>query len=174
MGLHQDIFTTTHFRPSDRHIWLNRVREANTTQWTNDVECESGASITQPVHRNNNNVTQCLALNMTSPEDEEYVLFAESCDEQMSFVCIQFKGYFSGILFRSILYYFKRIIFSVYDIWRVFIYRFSALKRGFELVVDLYPLIQTFKHAHLAVYLNWRRDSTAKGAKKNTSPNVIR
>ncbi|XP_022326953.2 uncharacterized protein LOC111126537 isoform X1 [Crassostrea virginica] len=81
--------------PSDRHIWLNRVREANTTQWTNDVECESGASITQPVHRNNNNVTQCLALNMTSPEDEEYVLFAESCDEQMSFVCIQFKGYFS-------------------------------------------------------------------------------
>ena len=40
-------------------------------------------------------------------------------------------------------------------------------------MVDLYPLNQTFIYAHLAVYLNWRRYSTAKGAKKNTSPNVI-
>ena len=36
------------------------------------------------------------------------------------------------------------------------------------------PLMQTFINAHLAVYLIWRRDSAAKGAKKNSSPNVIR
>ena len=40
-------------------------------------------------------------------------------------------------------------------------------------MVDLYSSIQTFINAHLAVYLIWRRDSTAKDAKKNTSPNVI-
>ena len=33
--------------------------------------------------------------------------------------------------------------------------------------------IQTLINDHLAVYLIWRRDSTAKGAQKNTSPNVI-
>ena len=38
----------------------------------------------------------------------------------------------------------------------------------------MYPLIQTFINVHLAVYLIWRNDSTAKGAKKNTSPNVMR
>ena len=43
----------------------------------------------------------------------------------------------------------------------------------FDLVVDLYPLIQTFINAHLAVYLILREDSTAKGTKKNTSPNVV-
>ena len=41
-------------------------------------------------------------------------------------------------------------------------------------VVDLYPLIHTFINAHLAVYLIWRKDSTNKGSKKNTPPNVIR
>ena len=34
---------------------------------------------------------------------------------------------------------------------------------------DFYPLI----NAHLAVYLIWQRNSTAKGTKKITSPNVI-
>ena len=42
------------------------------------------------------------------------------------------------------------------------------------MVVDLYLLIQTFINAHLAVYLTWRSDLTAKGARKNTSPKVIR
>ena len=41
-------------------------------------------------------------------------------------------------------------------------------------MVNLYSLIQTFVNAHLAVYLIWLRESIAKGAKKNTSPNVIR
>ena len=40
-------------------------------------------------------------------------------------------------------------------------------------MVDLCPLIQTFINAHLAVYLIWQKVSSAKGAKKNTSPNVI-
>ena len=35
-------------------------------------------------------------------------------------------------------------------------------------------IIQTFISAHLAVYLIWWRDSSTKGVKKNTSPNVIR
>ena len=36
--------------------------------------------------------------------------------------------------------------------------------------------IHVFKplYVHVALYFIWRRDSTAKGAKKNTSPNVIR
>ena len=56
----------------------------------------------------------------------------------------------------------------------VFFHRFSAIYREFDLVVDLCPFIETFVNAHLAVYLIWQRDSTAKGAKKNISPNVIR
>ena len=45
-----------------------------------------------------------------------------------------------------------------------------------DLVVVLYPLIQTFIKAHLADSLIWQSDSTAKGSKKNTPtpPNVIR
>ena len=55
-----------------------------------------------------------------------------------------------------------------------YFFLFSVISRGFDLVVDLYLLIKTFIHAHFAVYLNWRRDSTAKGATKNTSLNAIR
>ena len=43
----------------------------------------------------------------------------------------------------------------------------------FDLVVDLYPLIQTFINAYLAMYMILRGDSTTKGNKKNKSPNVI-
>ena len=46
--------------------------------------------------------------------------------------------------------YCKCIIFSVYDIWRFFY--FLLFKCGFNLAVDLNPLIQTFINAHLAVY----------------------
>ena len=44
----------------------------------------------------------------------------------------------------------------------------------FDLVVDLYPLIQTFINAYLAMYMILWGDSTTKGNKKNKSPNVIR
>ena len=80
----------------------------------------------------------------------------------------------------------KYVILQMYYISRV---RYLALFRGFFclfgffggfflyfllFVVDfVWWFIQTFINTHLAVYLNWRRDSTAKGAKKNTSPNVI-
>ena len=50
---------------------------------------------------------------------------------------------------------------------------FLLFSLNFDLVVDLFPLIQTFINAHLVVYLILRRDSTAKAAKKNTLPNVI-
>ena len=66
----------------------------------------------------------------------------------------------------------KKILFSVYSISRFF--RFSSIWRRFDLLVDLYPLIHTLIKAHLAVQLIWRRHSIAKGANKNTSPNVIR
>ena len=42
------------------------------------------------------------------------------------------------------------------------------------MVVDMHPFIQTFTNTYLAVFLIWRRYSTAKGAKKNISPNKIR
>ena len=51
-------------------------------------------------------------------------------------------------------------------------FRFSAIKRRFDLLVDLNPLFQTFINAHLAMLLSWRRDSSALGAKQNTLPNV--
>ena len=52
-------------------------------------------------------------------------------------------------------------------------FRVYAIKCGLYLVVDLYPLIQSFINAHLSVFLIWRSDPTAKSAKTNTSPNVI-
>ena len=52
-------------------------------------------------------------------------------------------------------------------------FKFSAIKHGFDLVVDRNPLIESIKDAHLALYLIWQRDSTTKSAKKNTPPNVI-
>ena len=41
-------------------------------------------------------------------------------------------------------------------------------------MVYVYPFIQTVINAHLAVYLILQMDSIANGAKKKTSPNVIR
>ena len=61
--------------------------------------------------------------------------------------------------------YCKCIIFSVYDIWRFL----DCLLFSMDFI---WWLIQTFKNAHLTVYLIWWRDSTAKGTKKNTLPNI--
>lgn len=91
-------------RPEGSHIWLNRVRQANSTVWTNDMECGIGRSITEHVHGNDINSTQCLALNMTSPNDVQHLLFAAQCEDQMKFVCILFKGNFSGNLFANCLW----------------------------------------------------------------------
>ena len=66
-----------------------------------------------------------------------------------------------------LLDYCKRIIFSVYDIWQTFNFLLFS-------VYLFWWLIEVFINGHLAMYLIWRRDSTAKGAKKNTSPNVMR
>ena len=54
----------------------------------------------------------------------------------------------------------------MYDIWRFKI--FLLFSWDF-----IWWLIQAFINAHLAVYLIWRMASTAKGAKMNTSQNVI-
>ena len=51
----------------------------------------------------------------------------------------------------------EHIIFSVYDIWRTS--EFPAIHRGFHLAFDFNSLIHSL--------------TTVKGAKKNTSPNVI-
>ena len=60
--------------------------------------------------------------------------------------------------------YCKCIIFSVYDIWRFFIIFCSLAWIWFwGWFVSTYP---TFINAHLAVYLIWQRDSTAKMLKK--------
>lgn len=97
-------FVLYFLRPEGSHIWLNRVRKANSTVWTNDRECETGRSITEHVHGNDINSTQCLALNMTSPNDVQHLLFAAPCEDQMKFVCILFKGNVSGNLFASCLW----------------------------------------------------------------------
>ena len=62
--------------------------------------------------------------------------------------------------------YCKRIIFSVYNIWRnLNVWLFSVdLNWRFILINLIIPL---------AMYLIWRMDTTAKGSKKNTLPNVI-
>ena len=52
-------------------------------------------------------------------------------------------------------------------------FEFSPYLVRFYLRFDFSPLIHTFNNVHLAVYLIWRSDMTVKGAKKNTSPNVI-
>ena len=52
-------------------------------------------------------------------------------------------------------------------------FQFLAIQRGFELAFYSNQLNYTQKDAHLAMYLIWRMNTTAKGAKKNTSPNVI-
>ena len=57
------------------------------------------------------------------------------------------------------------VLYVAFKISGVFFLDFLILS-GFDFVVDLYPLIQTFINGHLAVCLIWQRDSTAKGAKK--------
>ena len=44
------------------------------------------------------------------------------------------------------------VLYLACTIFDVFLNRYSAIWRGFHLEVDLYPLIQTFINAHLAVY----------------------
>ena len=62
-------------------------------------------------------------------------------------------------------------------LWLIYVHIIDTFdnKAGLLLFsVDLiWWLIYIRLNAHLAVYLIWRRDSTAKGAKKNTSPKVI-
>ena len=48
-----------------------------------------------------------------------------------------------------------------------------AVYRGFELTFYSNQLNYTFISTHLVLYLIWWMDMTAKGAKKNTLPNVI-
>ena len=48
-----------------------------------------------------------------------------------------------------------------------------AIWHEFELAFHSNQLNYTLINAYLAMYLIWRMDTTAKGAKKNTSPNVI-
>ena len=63
----------------------------------------------------------------------------------------------------------------MYYIWRVQYlaeFEFLAIWREFELAFHSNQLDYTFINAHFAMYLIWRMDTTAKGAKKNTSPNV--
>ena len=76
--------------------------------------------------------------------------------------------FLASLKFGGVFFWGGVLIFFIFCFW------FSVISRGFDLVVDLYLLIKTFIHAHFAVYLNWRRDSTAKGATKNTSLNAIR
>ena len=63
-----------------------------------------------------------------------------------------------------------------YYIWRVRYladFEFPAIKRGFHLAFDLNLLVHTPINVHLPMYLIWRMDTTAKGAKKNTSQYVV-
>lgn len=85
-------------RSTDSHLWLNRVRKANSTAWLNDLECGSNEFFDQPVYGNNISITQCLALNMTSPYNEDHVLFAAPCEQKMGFICAFSKGHYSGDL----------------------------------------------------------------------------
>lgn len=114
-------FVPYFLRPEGSHIWLNRVRKANSTVWTNDRECETGRSITEHVHGNDINSTQCLALNMTSPNDVQHLLFAAPCEDQMKFVCILFKGNVSGNLFASCLWlcFLKSLLISSIFIFKL-------------------------------------------------------
>ena len=67
----------------------------------------------------------------------------------------------------------ENVLYLAFTIFGVLLLLIFCYLVGFDLVVDLYTHIQTFINAHLAVYLNWWRDSTTKGTKRNTSPNVI-
>ncbi|XP_062608186.1 mucin-5AC-like [Saccostrea cucullata] len=92
--------------PNNTHVWLNRVRKANSTLWLNDMECGTNGSIPWPVHGDNISTTQCLALNMTSSTDLEYILFAAPCDKKMGFVCESFQGFYFGSLGYNIFHAF--------------------------------------------------------------------
>lgn len=115
-------------RPEGSHIWLNRVRQANSTVWTNDRECGTGRSIAEHVHGNDINSTQCLALNMTSPNDVQHLLFAAPCEDQMKFVCILFKGNLSGTLFAHCLWLRFPKFLDSYFIYNCFSYRYILQK----------------------------------------------
>ena len=59
---------------------------------------------------------------------------------------------------------------TIFDVSQIFCYLVWIWFGGWFVSTG----IQTFINAHLAVYLIWRRNSTVKGAKKDTLPNVIR
>lgn len=138
-------FVPYFLRPEGSHIWLNRVRKANSTVWTNDRECGTGRSITEHVHGNDINSTQCLALNMTSPNDVQHLLFAAPCEDQMKFVCILFKGNVSGNLFAccSWLCFLKSLLISSIFIFKLL---FFTDNNGYDIFPArvLYPRNHTW------------------------------
>ena len=71
-----------------------------------------------------------------------------------------------GIVIGGVNLYCKRIIFGVYDIWRTLNFRIFS-------VDFIWRLILNHLIIPLAMYLILQRGTTAKSAKKNTSPNVI-
>lgn len=68
-----------------------------------------------------------------------------------------------SITYTSVPFYFKRIIFGMYDIWQ---------NLDFEQVgMDLNNVIYAW---HLAMYLIKRKLYSTKSTKKNTQPNIVR
>ena len=63
--------------------------------------------------------------------------------------------------------YCKHFIFSVYDIWQNLNFWL------FSMDLNWHFILMNFINAHIAMYLIWQMDTTPKGSKKNTSPNVI-
>ena len=82
-------------------------------------------------------------------------------------VCVIYKIWLSAITVNVL--YLACMIFKLAE------FEFLAIWRGFELAFYSNQLkyMYTFINADLAMYLIWRMDTTAKGAKKNTSQNVI-
>ncbi|XP_061187983.1 serine-rich adhesin for platelets-like [Saccostrea echinata] len=102
--------------PTNTHVWLNRVRKVNSTLWLNDLQCGTNGSLPWPVHGNNISSTQCLALNMTSPTNLEYVLFAAPCEKKMGFVCDSLQGFYFDSLGYD-LFYATHVIDPINHTW---------------------------------------------------------
>ena len=58
------------------------------------------------------------------------------------------------------MYYCKRILFSVYDIWQNLNFWLFSLDLNWRFILNV------FINAHLAMYLIWPMNTTAKSAKK--------
>ena len=60
--------------------------------------------------------------------------------------------------------YCKCIIFSVYDIWRTLDFLLFSMDLIWFVISFHCTYSNLYINAHLAVFLIWRRDTTAKGA----------